>query len=435
MQLPQEFLCRMKNMLGPEFGEFLEAYSRPPEAGIRVNPNRSAPAVEAMTKKLERVPWCADGYYIDKTELSGNDPYHMAGAFYFQEPSAMAAAAALPINEGDAVLDLCAAPGGKATHAGAVLGGSGLLAANEIVPRRAEILAENIERMGIANAAVMNENPARLAERFPEAFDKVIVDAPCSGEGMFRRDERAVTEWSAEHSAACAARQRNILDSAVKLLKNGGLLLYSTCTFAKEENEDNVRYLISEYGMTLEPICLEGVSGGIDMPEAVRIYPHKSRGEGHFAALLRKNSGGVGELPGPQSEKSAEAAMRAYREFEQDALNVRLEGTPCLFGGRLYLAYIDADRLRVPRPGLFLGECKKNRFEPSHALAHALRAADFKRTLEAEGGAAENYMRGETLPCSENGWTAVLCGGLPLGWGKASGGVLKNHFPKKLRIK
>lgn len=433
MRLPQQFLDRMKTILGDEFDAFLSSYNEPPCVGIRVNPLKKP--LSDFTAGLERVPWCADGFYADKTTLSGKHPLHFAGAFYFQEPSAMAAAASIPINEGDAVLDLCAAPGGKATQAGAALGGTGLLVANEIVPRRADILAENIERMGIANAVVTNESPGRLAEKFSECFDKIIVDAPCGGEGMFRRDERAVTEWSAEHSRSCAERQKNILSSAVKLLKNGGMLLYSTCTFAEEENEDNVRYLINEHGMTLLNIALDGVSRGINMAEAIRIYPHKSRGEGHFAALLQKNYGGENPLPQPKRTAAADAAMEMYRKFESEALNVRLEGTPCLFGDRLFLAHTDADRLKTPRPGLLLGECKKNRFEPSHALASSLKIQDFKRTLSVGDDKAASYLRGETLELCENGFAAVTYDGLPLGWGKASGGILKNRLPKGLRLR
>ena len=435
MQLPEKFLERMRTMLGSEYEAFLRSYDDPPCTGIRVNPLKRTEAVSGFIKDLEPVPWCAEGFYTDKSIISGTHPYHIGGAFYFQEPSAMAAVSALPIEEGDFVLDLCAAPGGKATHAGAALNNTGLLMANEIVPRRAEILAENIERFGLRNAVVTNENPARLAEKYPEYFDKIIVDAPCSGEGMFRREPRAVTEWSPEHAGSCAARQRNILDSAVKLLKNGGLLLYSTCTFSEEENEDNVRYMLENHGMSLMNISLSGVTEGINMPEALRIFPHRSRGEGHFVALLRKNHGGIGINYEPKRDRAVDEAMKLYRKFENEALNIHLEGTPCLFGERLYLAHTDVDRIKTLRPGLFLGECKKNRFEPSHALALALSAEDFKSTLSPDDDELDKYLHGEVVDFDGKGYAAVIYGQLPIGWGKASGGVLKNHFPKKLRLK
>lgn len=435
MQLPEKFLERMKIMLGSEYEAFLHSYDTPPCTGIRVNPLKKTKEVMRFIKDLEPVPWCQEGFYTDKSVISGIHPYHIGGAFYFQEPSAMAAAAAIPIEEGDRVLDLCAAPGGKATQAGAALNNTGLIVANEIVPRRAEILVENIERFGLKNAVVTNENPARLAEKYPEFFDKIIVDAPCSGEGMFRRDPKAVQEWSTEHVSSCASRQKNIIDSAVRLLKKDGMLLYSTCTFSEEENEENVRYMTEKLGMKLIKISLDGVSKGINMPEAIRIFPHRSRGEGHFAALLRKEYGGISKECVPKRDAAAGEAMNLYRKFESETLNVRLEGTPCLFGEKLYLAHIDVDRIRTPRPGFFLGECKKNRFEPSHALALALTADDFKLSLNIEKEDLNTYLHGGTVKFDEKGYAAVIFDDLPLGWGKGSGGILKNHFPKKLRIK
>lgn len=439
--LPADFKERMRAMLGDEYEKFEKAHeSAPIYTGLRINALKDGARDKIFEKfgEIRQIPWCVDGFHADKSKISGNHPYHLAGLFYFQEPSAMTAAECLPIEEGDFVLDLCAAPGGKATQAAAKLKGTGLLAANEIIRKRAEVLSENIERMGIKNAVVMNENPARLAEKFPSFFDKIIVDAPCSGEGMFRKEPQAAEEWSVEHVRSCAERQRKILECAVKMLKKGGMLVYSTCTFAEEENEENADYLINTLGLEPVGISLEGVSAGINMPKAVRIFPHISEGEGHFAALFQKTFGESGQRQSIKTQPPSEA-VRLYREFEKDSLNIRLDGDMCLFGSRLYLLPegIDIDKLKVLRAGLLLGECKKNRFEPSHALALALSAKDFKRSvnLPAESAEMKKYLGGDVIPCGEKGYTAVLADGFPIGWGKASQGILKNHFPKHLRVK
>ncbi len=439
MNLPKAFTDRMSAMLGDEYDDFTASYDDiPAYSGIRINtlkPN-SKEAVLNVIGDAEPVPWCRDGFYTHKKIISGTHPYHLAGLFYFQEPSAMTAVSALPICEGDYVLDLCAAPGGKTTQAGARLNNTGLLVANEIIKKRADILCENAERMGLTNTVVTNEAPSALAQKYPEFFDKIIVDAPCSGEGMFRKEEAAVTDWSVEHVQACARRQRLILDSAVEMLKKDGMLLYSTCTFSMEENEENARYLVEENGLTLQQITLEVASNGINMPEAARIFPHKQKGEGHFAALFKKEFGGENTIT-KKSDVST-VAEKLFRQFESEALNTKLNGEFYLFGSRLYLLPIglDIDKIKVLRPGLFLGECKKNRFEPSHGLALALEAKDFKRTLSLKSDSEElaQYLHGNVIPCDEKGYTAVLADGFPIGWGKASDGALKNHFPKKMRL-
>ena len=439
MNLPQAFTERMSAILGNEYEDFIASYNDVPAySGIRINtlkPNAKS-AVLNIIGNAENVPWCEEGFYTHKQIISGTHPYHLAGLFYFQEPSAMTAVSALPICEGDFVLDLCAAPGGKTTQAGAKLNNTGLLVANEIIKKRADILCENVERMGLTNTVVTNESPAVLAQKYPEFFDKIIVDAPCSGEGMFRKEAAAVTDWSVEHVQSCAQRQKLILDCAVQMLKKDGMLLYSTCTFSMEENEKNARYLMEEKGLTLLPISLEGASTGIDMPEAARIFPHKQKGEGHFAALFKKEYGDENTITKKSANTSA--AEKLYRAFESESLNIRLDGNFYLFGSKLYLlpVNLDIDKIKVLRPGLFLGECKKDRFEPSHGLALALEAKDFKRTLDlkADSDALSQYLHGNVLAFDEKGYTAVLVDGFPIGWGKASGGVLKNHFPKKLRL-
>lgn len=442
MELPLKFKEYMKDMLGEEYYNFISSYDAAPlYSGVRVNTLKTDGTDLEVVSKLKKIPWCETGYYADKTVINGKHPYHIGGLLYFQEPSAMAVVEALPISEGDFVLDLCAAPGGKSTQAAAKLNNTGLLVSNEIIKKRADILSENIERMGIRNAVVTNESPARLAERFPEFFDKIIVDAPCSGEGMFRKEQQAVAEWSIEHTESCAVRQRNILDCAVKMLKKGGMLVYSTCTFSVAENEDNAGYLIDTHGLSIQQIPnLSMIDNGIGLPYSKRIFPHRQGGEGHFIALFKKNGEAVSNAtPACKPSKEIDAAAKLYREFEKSALNVRLDGTMYLFGSKLYLMpfYIDIDKLKVLRPGLHLGECKKGRFEPSHSLALALCKESFKNTIEFEIDNAEinEYLKGGVIKCEKKGYTAVICDGYSIGWGKASNGMLKNHFPKYLRLK
>lgn len=465
-KLPEKFIARMKNMLKDEYDEFENAFLNAPiYSGFRVNSAKHGARETVMAKfsELERVPWCADGFYADKSAISGNHPYHIAGLIYFQEPSAMSAAEALPIEEGDFVLDLCAAPGGKSTQAGAKLSGTGLLVSNEIIKKRADILSENIERMGIRNAVVTNETPQRLAEKYPEFFDKIIVDAPCSGEGMFRKEPQAIEEWSPEHTVSCAERQKHILDCAVKMLRDGGMIVYSTCTFAPEENEQVAAYLI-ESGLTLCDTNLdmldtgrtEWSGSGYDMTKTRRIFPHHQKGEGHFIALFKKHEKKgekKTEKPLKNTEKTpkkalkkgvkntyfSEEAVSLYKKFEKETLNITLDGDFVLFGDNLYLKPegIDIDKVRVARCGLHLGEVKKNRFEPSHALCLALEKNDFKSAVnfKSDSEVLRDYMTGNVIECNQSGWTAVLADGFPIGWGKASGGMLKNRFPKFMRLK
>lgn len=439
----------MREMLKGEYDDFERAMNTSPLfSGIRINTlkNGAREAVLNEFGEMKGIPWCADGYYADKAVISGNHPYHIAGLFYFQEPSAMSTVSALPIENGDYVLDLCAAPGGKATQAAAKMCGEGLLVANEINKSRARILSDNIERLGIKNAVVTNETPQRLAEKYPRFFDKIIVDAPCSGEGMFRKEPQAVTEWSAEHVSSCAERQKNILSSSVQMLRGGGMLVYSTCTFAPEENERVCAYLLDNFKVELvTPKNLGALSEGVtewsssnyDMTKTRRIFPHKQNGEGHFVALFRNKDAPNDRAEVKQTKPVAEENL--YREFEEKFLNTRLTGNFSLFGENLYLLPdgADIDKIKVVRAGLLLGTCRKNRFEPSHALCLALNARDIKNTVDFDLPDVElkKYLSGETIEYKENGWCAVTVNGFPIGWGKASGGVLKNRFPKYMRLR
>lgn len=359
----------------------------------------------------------------------------------------MSAVEGLPIEEGDRILDLCAAPGGKSTQAGAKLNGSGLIVSNEIVKKRADILSENIERMGLTNAIVTNETPQRLAEKYPSFFDKIIVDAPCSGEGMFRKEPQAIEEWSVEHTVSCGIRQKHILDCAVKMLKPNGMLIYSTCTFAPEENEKIASYLIDAHGMELMDMPKLGMleqgrtqwsESEHDMTKARRIFPHKQKGEGHFAALFRKNYGEDISADVSKPPKNNDA-VKLWKDFEKQYMNTSLDGDFMLFGENMYLKPkgIDIDKIKVIRCGLYLGQCKKNRFEPSHALALAMKKENFKsvENFDYYDSQIKSYLTGNVINSDKSGWCAVCVNGFTLGWGKASNGILKNHYPKHLRIK
>lgn len=452
MELPKEFSERMKRLLCSEYEDFLRSYDTKINQGIRINTLKCSDtrAAAARLGAAERVAWCPDGYYTEKSALSGNHPYHAAGVFYFQEPSAMSAAEGLPLPENPRILDLCAAPGGKTTHIGARMQNKGLLVSNEIIPKRALILAENVERMGLINTIVTNEAPSKLADKFPAFFDGIIVDAPCSGEGMFRKEPQAVTEWSEAHTLSCAERQKNILDDAYKMLKTGGYIMYSTCTFSFDENERIVQYMAEKYSMEICDIpCLDSLSDGIgDFPgieKCRRVFPHRQKGEGHFAALLRKTEKAAppenkrekrGKKNG-RSHNALDSAIKLYREFEKKALKTAVSGEFVLFGDNLYLLpeKPDTDGLKILRCGLHLGEIKKNRFEPSHALSHAFPADTYKNALclTCDSPEIKKYMHGETVECSLNGWCVVCADGYVTGWGKASGGILKNRYPKSLR--
>lgn len=442
MILPEEFEKRMSGMLGAEYDEFKRAFCEGESfSGLRLNTLREMPEeLLEIISRLEAIPWCGEGYYVTKDITDGKSPYHVGGLFYFQEPSAMAPVSALEICPGEYVLDLCAAPGGKATHAGAHLAGEGLLVANEIIPKRCAVLSENIERMGIKNAVVTNEAPNRLSEKYPHFFDKIIVDAPCSGEGMFRKEPRALTEWSEAHTKSCAVRQKNILDSALMMLAPGGRMVYSTCTFAPCENEGVAEYLLTKYpdlhlvdpgAGQLSAGRGEWVGTRLDLSRTRRIFPHRQKGEGHFFAVFErdgKRTRGTEKKRARQNENE-----RLFREFEAEYLNTRLEGSFVSFGERLWLVPegIDIDKIKTLRPGLLLGLCKKGRFEPAHALALALKPSEIKNKLKTDE--YEKYFCGETLPADIKGWCAVEYNGAVLGWGKGAGGVMKNHFPKYLR--
>ena len=427
--LPELFLQRMSTQLGEEYEAFLQSLQRPRAVALRMNPLKGEPPTLPFV--TEPVPWEPLGYYYDPEARPGLHVFHEAGVYYLQEASAMAPVALLEPQPGEKICDLCAAPGGKSTQIAGRLSGRGMLLCNEVSPKRAKILSRNIERLGVANAVVTNETPAVLAQRFPAFFDRVLVDAPCSGEGMFRKEEAAITDWSPETVQMCARRQGEILDCAAKMVKPGGRLVYSTCTFAPQEDEEAVEAFLENHPEFL-PEPVEAPWFQESGPAMYRMWPHKLLGEGHFAAVLRR----MGQPEDSPAPPPGEKLPRQWEDFAK-ALDIRLpEGRGLRFGETLYWAPADmpdVSKLRVLRAGLELGTVKKDRFEPAHALALWLKDCRCQVSFPAESDEIKAYLHGEVLPCREKGWCLVKTGSYSLGWGKGDGSQLKNHYPKGLR--
>ncbi len=427
--LPQEFLQRMQTLLGEEYPDFLQSLERPRAVALRFNSRKGE--IPSLSFVKEPVPWEENGYYYDPQARPGLHPFHEAGVYYLQEASAMAPVSLLDPQPGERICDLCAAPGGKTTQIAGRMDGKGFLLCNEIHPKRAKILGRNVERMGVANALVTNEQPEALAARLPGFFDRVLVDAPCSGEGMFRKEEAAVTDWSVDTVRMCAQRQKNILHSAACMVKPGGRLVYSTCTFSGEENEQVIEDFLQNHP-EFSPETVAAPWFEASRPGCFRLWPHKLLGEGHFAAVLRKNSGNE-DTPIFQT---AEKLPQPVQTFLQE-LNIALpQGGLLSFGQSLY--WMPADMpllqgLKVIRPGLELGLLKKDRFEPAHALALWLQTAANVQELPPDGDEIKAYLHGETISSNRYGWCLVTVGGYSIGWGKGDKNVLKNHYPKGLR--
>ena len=427
--LPELFLKRMETQLGREFPEFLASLERPRAVALRFNPQKGeAPQLPFVTAP---VPWEKTGYYYNPDARPGLHPYHDAGVYYLQEASAMAPAVLLNPQPGEKILDLCAAPGGKTTQIAGKMAGRGLLVCNEIHPKRAKILSQNVERMGIVNALVLNEAPAALAQRFPGFFDRILVDAPCSGEGMFRKEAAAVADWSPELVDMCARRQGEILDAAAKMLRPGGYLVYSTCTFAPQEDEEAVALFLARHpDFAPEKVDAPWFTPGEN--GSFRLWPHKLLGEGHFAAVLRRMDGNGEDGNSVSGAPLPDGWLRFARE---QGISMPA-GKAVRFGDTLFWApeeTPDLRGLRVLRPGLELGTIKKDRLEPAHALALWLRPREGDCKLSPDSPALAAYLRGETIPGSRRGFQLVCAGEYTLGWAKGDGQILKNHYPKGLR--
>ncbi len=459
-QLPSEFLDQMRQLLGDdEFKAFLQSYEEERGYGLRYNPLKlqKEDFLSKMPFPLEPGSWSREGFFYLNSDRPGKHVFHEAGAYYIQEPSAMIVTELLDPQPGERILDLCAAPGGKSTQIIGRMKNKGLLVSNEIHPVRVKALSQNMERMGSVNALVTNEKPEALSERFAGYFDRILVDAPCSGEGMFRKEEEAVDQWSPDGVVLCASRQKEILEEAAKMLADTGVLVYSTCTFSKEEDEYVIEEFLQkhhEFRLDMNEIPSEWKAAGVVegfSKGTIRMWPHHCRGEGHFAVRMIKGdlpSGGDHETYPGTVGKEVTMAIRSFLDFGKMFFSVEklreFEMIPRsryrLFGSMLYLlpdGCPDLKGIKVVRAGLCLGEVKKDRFEPDHALAMTLRIKDVSITVETEDtpGAAKAYLRGETVSCDPTlkGWGIAVCHGLPLGFVKTSGGVAKNHYPKGLR--
>lgn len=460
--LPPLFLDRMQRFLGEEYALFQQALQQAPRNGLRVNTLKLSAEDFAHLSPFSleaNVPWCQSAFLLPADERPGKHPFHLAGLYYLQEPSAMAPAEVLAPRPGERVLDLAASPGGKTTHLAALMQGEGVLIANEIKEKRLGQLVMNVERWGAPNVIVTNESPERLVERFESWFDRVLLDAPCSGEGMFRKDASAPAYWSEAMIAGCAARQKVLLRLAARLVRPGGYLLYSTCTFAPEENESVIADFLEENpSFHVLPIpkfagAMGGQAGWLTHPipaqiaqeleGALRLFPHRVPGEGHFLCLLKREGGATPLRNGRSLSPSPlpSAYRKLWREFAAQTLhpaarlNAESEGF-FLWHERLYFfpgSLPDLEGLRHVNRGVWVGTFKKNRFEPAHPLVLFLRREEAQQVADfaAESRELQAYLRGESFPLpGQDGWVLVCVEGWPLGWGKRVQGVLKNHYPK-----
>ncbi|MBR3357656.1 MAG: RNA methyltransferase [Solobacterium sp.] len=435
--MKKEYLERMEKMLGEEYPKYLECMNETPRRALRVNTLRTAPEVfaEVYPYDLEPTGFAANGYYTNETSPSSSLLYR-AGVYYMQEASASAAVTMLDPQPGMRVLDLCAAPGSKTTQILEALGNSGMLAANEIVPKRASVLLENVIRHGADNCLVLNESPKRIAETFPEAFDAVLTDAPCSGEGMFRKDPEAASEWTENVPAGCALRQAEILESAYLCLRPGGRLLYSTCTFSMEENEEQILAFVKKHpDMKIADAKVTfgrpGFPIGDNTAYSRRIFPMDG-GEGHFAALLIKDGSGESSLQLLPSDRLPKEAVQFLKETGAPGFPYYNVHGEAVYGSTH--PFVKTGRCRVIRSFTRMGEVQRGRFEPDHAFF--VSAGQTMRSYDLNEEEAWKYIHGEQLPCvTEKGWVRVTYQGFPLGGARSDGHALKNKYPKYLRTR
>lgn len=450
MKLPEEFLNRMNTLLGDiEYNYFLNSYNSPRFYALRVNTLKIS--VEDFRKispfKLEPIPWTEDGFYYEEGSSPGRHPYYHAGLYYIQEPSAMLPGAIIDAKPGERILDLCAAPGGKTVQIAAGMKGKGLLVANDISSDRVKALVKNIELCGVRNAIVTNESPDKLARNFEGYFDKILVDAPCSGEGMFRKDEDAARSWEKYKCEKCAGMQRDILQNVDRMLKPGGVIVYSTCTFAPEEDEGMISEFLNMH-CNYEILDIpkaggidsgrpEWSDGRADLERTARLWPHKLKGEGHFAAMLRKRGDRQGKITFEGG--NSETLSPEFIDFIRNNLNVDITGFFNIKGSNLYVLpepLPDLKGLKVAKFGWYLGEFTKGRFEPSHSMIIALNKGDLKNPTDFISDSREvlSYLKGETLMIEgRKGMTGICVDGCTLGWAKQTGDMLKNMYPKGWR--
>lgn len=458
VKLPDAFISKYRHLMGDEADDFFNALQGESNSGFRINPLKSGRPEETLSHAAGSVPGVPTGYY---GSVDGKSLDHVAGWVYSQEPSAMQVGEIVGPKAGERVLDLCAAPGGKSTHLIGKMHDQGLLVANEIFTKRARVLASNLERWGTVNTVVANEDPQNLSTKFAGFFDRILVDAPCSGEGMFRKDPQAVTYWNPDYPSECANRQRKILGSAMKMLKPGGVLVYSTCTFAPEEDEQNIAWLLGQYpGLQMLPIQLvegmdharpEWADGNPELAKAVRLFPHHFKGEGHFIAKLQLSADApvkTARIKHKKKKGRGRSSWQVSRDERQLFEKWQSKNVPDFkerrlvkFGDQLYGLpdeMIEIDDLDLITPGLHLGTFKKNRFEPALAWALALNPDCVANQIELTHDQWRQYVHGDTINVSGtfngNGWYLLSCQGHSCGWGKLVGQTVKNFFPKGLRF-
>ena len=445
IQLPETFTASMKDLLGDEYQAYLDSFEEPRIYGLRVNTLKWTPEqCRQVYGDFQQVPWIANGLLYPEERRMAKDPYYYAGLYYLQEPSAMTPASVLPVEPGARVLDLCAAPGGKSTELGAKLMGKGVLIANDISNSRAKALLKNLELFGISNICVTSETPEKLASVYPEYFDKILVDAPCSGEGMFRKDADMVKDWMEHGPAYYAPIQKEILHQAVAMLKPGGMMVYSTCTFDKREDEEQILDLLKTYP-EMEVVPLPRFAGACDsfgFSGAIRLFPHKIKGEGHFVVLLRKNADGQEAKQGKAGKQmKIPAVLEKEPELKTFLEKCGIFEDPSRFMVRedsiYYLPenFEPAKGIRYLRTGLLVGTLKKGRFEPSQALAMALSPGTFEDCISFNRGDDRviRYLKGETISLNEGekprkGWVLVCVDSFALGFAKGNGMNLKNKY-------
>lgn len=437
----KDFEKQMKDLLKDEYDLFMEALNKPSIKAFYTNPLKKDVIHHLDSKYIEKHPVVENGYYFDYENYPlGKSPYFSSGLYYIQEPSAMLVAHFLDIKEDDYILDMCGAPGGKTCAVASQLSQDGLMITNDIVPLRAKILSENVERFGLKNTIVTNCDPIKLTPQLPEFFDKIILDAPCSGEGMFRKHNQAIETWSLQKVNECAYIQRGLIDNAMAMLKPGGQLIYSTCTYNTIENEQQIHYLLENYDCTLIPLeKSHGMMPGIGIEEAVRLYPHHYKGEGHFIALIQKN--------GVPSSKKIQACKPSISKQNHALVEtfyktyLQIKCPPYLLDNNNHIYAIlpqfpKLDGIRILRNGLYLGECKKNRFEPSFALALTLHQEDVKQfySFPETHDNIKKYIHGESIPgTNQKGYGVLFVDEFPLSFYKESGSQAKNLYPKGLR--
>jgi NOL1/NOP2/sun family putative RNA methylase len=457
--LPPDYLEQMKQLLQDTFPTFLKTYEQPATKSLRVNRLKLSPSqfMELSPFQLQGVPWCAEGYYYHpEQDRPGKHVYHAAGLYYIQDASAMAAVEALEPQPGERVLDLCAAPGGKTTQIAAKMNNQGLLVANEVDGKRCSALIENLERCGVTHAVVLQATPEKIAQQLPQYFDRILIDAPCSGEGMFRKDREARERWSLRLVEKCQSLQKTILTSAAAMLRPGGRLVYSTCTFNPQENEAVIEHFLQQqpgfhlimvnHATMYQPGQRQWVAGAnAPLQKTARLWPHALHGEGHFIAVLEKRAAdeqmGTPRLAKPP--RLAPQAQQHFKRFIQETLiSIDMDSKSLLQVEdqlyRLPTGCPSFGSLRIRRLGQYLGRVKRSHFQPAHAWALSLHPSQAQRIIDlpVDSSELQAYLRGETLPTeAEDGWALLTVNQFPLGWGKVVQKHCKNHYPKRLRWK